>query len=30
MVASQDGHFTVFVWCGTDEKVHAHRVEAPP
>jgi hypothetical protein len=28
MVASQDGHFTVFAWCGTDGKVHAHRVEA--
>jgi hypothetical protein len=28
MVASQDGHFTVFAWCGSDAKVHAHRVEA--
>jgi hypothetical protein len=28
MAASQDGRFTVFVWCGSDRKVHAHRVEA--
>jgi hypothetical protein len=28
MVASQDGHFTVFAWCGADRRVHAHRVEA--
>jgi hypothetical protein len=28
MAASQDGHFTVFAWCGSDAKVHAYRVEA--
>jgi Probable sensor domain DACNV len=28
MVASQDGHFTVFAWCSSDSMVHAHRVES--
>jgi Probable sensor domain DACNV len=28
LVASVDGHFTVFAWSGCDEMVHAHRVEA--
>jgi hypothetical protein len=28
LVASQDGHFTVFAWSACEEMVHAHRVEA--
>ena len=28
LVASQDGHFTIFAWSPRDEAVHAHRVEA--
>jgi hypothetical protein len=28
LVASVDGHFTVFAWSGCEEMVHAHRVEA--
>ena len=28
LVASQDGHFTVFVWSPREGMVHAHRVEA--
>jgi hypothetical protein len=28
MVASVDGHFTVFAWSGCEDMVHAHRVEA--
>ena len=28
LVASQDGHFTVFAWSPCDTTVHAHRVEA--
>jgi hypothetical protein len=28
MVASQDGHFTVFAWSSCENLVHAHRVEA--
>ena len=28
LVASQDGRFTVFAWCASEELVHAHRVEA--
>jgi len=28
MVASQDGHFTVFAWCSRDAMVHARRVES--
>ena len=28
LVASQDGHFTVFGWSPCEEMVHAHRVEA--
>ncbi len=28
LVASQDGHFTVFQWSPCEEMVHAHRVEA--
>jgi hypothetical protein len=27
LVASQDGHFTVFAWSPCDTIVHAHRVE---
>ncbi len=27
LVASQDGHFTVFAWSSCEEMVHAHRVE---
>ena len=27
LVASQDGHFTIFAWSPCDEMVHAHRVE---
>jgi hypothetical protein len=27
LVASQDGHFTVFAWSPCDDMVHAHRVE---
>ena len=27
LVASQDGHFTVFAWSPCEEIVHAHRVE---
>lgn len=27
LVASQDGHFTIFKWSGVEEMVHAHRVE---
>jgi hypothetical protein len=27
MVASQDGHFTVFAWSDCENMVHAHRVE---
>jgi hypothetical protein len=27
LVASQDGHFTVFAWSPCEEMVHAHRVE---
>jgi hypothetical protein len=28
LVASQDGHFTVFQWSPCEQMVHAHRVEA--
>src|SRR4029077_12841053 len=28
LVASQDGHFTVFAWSPCEEMVHAHRVES--
>jgi len=28
LVASQDGHFTVFAWSPCEDMVHAHRVEA--
>jgi len=28
LVASQDGHFTIFRWSDTEGLVHAHRVEA--
>ncbi len=28
LVASQDGHFTIFRWSETERMVHAHRVEA--
>jgi hypothetical protein len=28
LVASQDGHFTVFAWSPCEETVHAHRIEA--
>ena len=28
LVASQDGRFTIFKWAGTEDMVHAHRVEA--
>ena len=28
LVASQDGHFTVFAWSPCERMVHAHRVEA--
>jgi hypothetical protein len=28
LVASQDGHFTIFKWSPCEELVHAHRVEA--
>ncbi len=28
LVASQDGHFTVFAWSPCEQMVHAHRVEA--
>jgi hypothetical protein len=28
LVASQDGHFTIFAWSPCEEMVHAHRVEA--
>ena len=27
LVASQDGHFTIFAWSPREEMVHAHRVE---
>ena len=27
LVASQDGHFTVFAWSPCEDVVHAHRVE---
>jgi hypothetical protein len=27
LVASQDGHFTIFKWSGREQMVHAHRVE---
>lgn len=27
LVASQDGHFTIFKWSGLEQMVHAHRVE---
>ncbi len=27
LVASQDGHFTIFKWSSREEMVHAHRVE---
>jgi hypothetical protein len=27
LVASQDGRFTVFAWCGRDAMVRAHRIE---
>ena len=27
LVASQDGHFTVFAWSPCEARVHAHRVE---
>jgi hypothetical protein len=27
LVASQDGHFTIFTWSPCEEMVHAHRVE---
>lgn len=28
LVASQDGHFTIFAWSPCEQMVHAHRVEA--
>lgn len=28
LVASQDGRFTVFAWSPTEERIHAHRVDA--
>lgn len=28
LVASQDGHFTIFTWSNTEGLVHAHRIEA--
>ncbi len=28
LVASQDGHFTVFTWSKSERRVHGHRVEA--
>jgi hypothetical protein len=28
LVASQDGQFTVFAWSTSDEKLHAHRIDA--
>jgi hypothetical protein len=28
LVASQDGHFTIFAWSPCEETVHAHRVES--
>lgn len=28
LVASQDGEFTVFAWSPSDEKLHAHRIDA--
>ncbi|MBC7915181.1 MAG: hypothetical protein H7Y07_13770, partial [Pyrinomonadaceae bacterium] len=28
LVASQDGHFTVFTWSPCENMVHAHRVDA--
>ncbi len=28
LVASQDGHFTVFAWSPCEAMVHAHRVES--
>ena len=28
LVASQDGHFTIFVWSPRENMVHAHRVES--
>jgi len=28
LVASQDGHFTIFRWSDVEGMVHAHRVEA--
>ena len=27
LVASQDGHFTIFAWSPREGMVHAHRVE---
>jgi hypothetical protein len=27
LVASQDGHFTIFAWSPCEDMVHAHRVE---
>ena len=27
LVASQDGHFTIFAWSPCEETVHAHRIE---
>jgi hypothetical protein len=27
LVASQDGHFTVFAWSPCEDRVHAHRIE---
>lgn len=27
LVASQDGHFTIFKWSPCEQMVHAHRVE---
>ena len=27
LVASQDGHFTIFSWAACDAMVHAHRIE---
>jgi hypothetical protein len=28
MVASQDGHFTVFAWSDELQMVHAHRIDS--
>jgi hypothetical protein len=28
LVASQDGHFTVFTWSACENMVHAHRIDA--